>query len=64
MSFKDELKRKIRDLEEKIAREEGEKLDLEVQLNKLRLTEFEEDMKEEQEPKITQRVILLFLRNT
>ena len=38
MSFKDELKRKIRDLEEKIAREEGEKLDLEVQLNKLRLT--------------------------
>jgi cell division protein FtsL len=52
MSFKDELKRKIRDLEEKIAREEGEKLDLEVQLNKLRLTEFEEDMKEEQEKKL------------
>jgi cell division protein FtsL len=48
MSFKDELKRKIRDLEEKIAREEGEKLDLEVQLNKLRLTEFEEDLKEQQ----------------
>lgn len=48
MPYKDELKRKIRDLEEKIAREEGEKLDLEVQLNKLRLTEFEEDMKEQQ----------------
>ena len=48
MSFKDELKTKIRDLEEKIAREEGEKLDLEVQLNKLRLTEFEEDLKEQQ----------------
>ena len=48
MSFKDELKRKIRDLEEKIARDEGEKLDLEVQLNKLRLTEFEEDLKEQQ----------------
>jgi hypothetical protein len=52
MSYKDELKRKIRDLEEKIVREEGEKLDLEVQLNKLRLTEFEEDMKEEQEKKL------------
>ena len=48
MSYKDELKRKIRDLEEKIARDEGEKLDLEVQLNKLRLTEFEEDLKEQQ----------------
>ena len=48
MSYKDELKRKIRDLEEKIARDEGEKLDLEVQLNKLRLTEFEEDLKETQ----------------
>lgn len=48
MSYRDELKRKIRDLEEKIAREEGEKLDLEVQLNKLRLTEFEEDLKEQQ----------------
>lgn len=52
MSYKEELKRKIRDLEEKIAREEGEKLDFEVQLNKLRLTEFEEDMKEEQEKKL------------
>jgi cell division protein FtsL len=48
MSYKDELKRKIRDLEEKIAHDEGEKLDLEVQLNKLRLTEFEEDLKEQQ----------------
>ena len=52
MSFKDELKRKIRDLEEKIAREEGEKLDLEVQLNKLRLTEFEEDLKEQQNQRL------------
>lgn len=52
MSYKDELKRKIRDLEEKIARDEGEKLELEVQLNKLRLTEFEEDMKEQQNQKL------------
>ena len=52
MSYKDELKRKIRDLEEKIARDEGEKLELEVQLNKLRLTEFEEDLKEQQNQKL------------
>ena len=48
MSYKDELKRKIRDLEEKIARDEGEKLQLEIQLNKLQLAEFEEDLKETQ----------------
>jgi len=48
MSYKDEIKTKIRELEEKIARDEGEKLELEIQLNKLRLSEFEEDMKETQ----------------
>lgn len=51
MSYKDELKAKIRELEEKILKDQGEKLDLEVQLNKLRLTEFEEDMKEQQNRK-------------
>ena len=48
MSHKDEIKPKIRELEQKIARDEGEKLELEVQLNKLRLSEFEEDLKETQ----------------
>ncbi len=48
MSYKDELKIKIRELEERIARERGEKLELEMQLNKLQLAEFEEDMKETQ----------------
>ena len=48
MSYKDEIKTKIRELEEKIARDEGEKLELEIKLNKLRLSEFEEDMKETQ----------------
>ena len=52
MSYNDELKTKIRELirelDEKIVRDEGEKLELEIQLNKLRLSEFEEDMKETQ----------------
>jgi hypothetical protein len=52
MSYKEELRAKIRELEEKILKDEGEKLDLEVQLNKLRLTEFEEDMKEQQNQKL------------
>ena len=52
MSYKDELKAKIRDIEEKIARDEGEKLQLEIELNKLRLTEFEEDMKDAQNQKL------------
>jgi hypothetical protein len=52
MSYKDELKTKIRELirelDEKIVRDEGEKLELEIKLNKLRLSEFEEDIKETQ----------------
>ena len=52
MSYNDELKTKIRELirelDEKIVRDEGEKLELEIKLNKLRLSEFEEDMKETQ----------------
>jgi hypothetical protein len=48
MSYKDEIKTKIRELEEKIVRDEGEKLELEIKLNKLRLSEFEEDLKETQ----------------
>ena len=48
MAYKDELRAKIRAIEEKIARDEGEKLQLEIQLNKLQLAEFEEDLKEQQ----------------
>lgn len=48
MSHKDEIKAKIREIEQKIARDEGEKLQLEIQLNKLQLAEFEEDLKETQ----------------
>jgi hypothetical protein len=45
-SHRDELKRQIRDLEEKIARDEGEKLQLQIELNRLKIAEFEEDLKE------------------
>ena len=52
MSYNDELKTKIRELirelDEKIVRDECEKLELEIKLNKLRLSEFEEDIKETQ----------------
>lgn len=46
MSHKDELKRQIRELEEKIARDEGAKLQLQTELNRLKLAEFEEDLRE------------------
>jgi hypothetical protein len=46
MSHKDELKRQILDLEEKIARDEGAKLQLQTELNRLKIAEFEEDLKE------------------
>ena len=52
MSYRDELKTKILELEKKIVKDETEKLQLEIELNKLKLTEFEEDMKEEQEKKL------------
>ncbi len=52
MPYREELKQKIRELEKKIAKDEGEKLQLEIELNKLRLSEFEEDMKEAQNQKL------------
>ena len=44
MSYRDILKKQIAELEQKIQSAQGEKSELEKQLNKLRLTEFEEDM--------------------
>jgi hypothetical protein len=52
MTYREELKAKIRDLEKKIAKDETEKLQLEIELNKLKLAEFEEDMKESSEQKL------------
>jgi hypothetical protein len=51
MNYRDEIKSKIRELEQKIVQDENEKLNLMIELNKLRLTDFEEDMKETQEKK-------------
>ena len=52
MSYKDELKVKIREIEKRIAQDESEKLELEVELNRLKLAEFEEDIRETTEKKL------------
>lgn len=52
MSYKEILKRQIQELESKIASAQGEKRELETQLNKLRLAEFEEDLKEQNEQQL------------
>jgi hypothetical protein len=52
MSYRDELKAKIREVEKRIAKDESEKLQLEIELNKLRLAEFEEDIRETAEQKL------------
>jgi hypothetical protein len=49
MSYREELKAKIREIEKRIAQEESDKLSLEVELNRLKLAEFEEDIKESRE---------------
>jgi hypothetical protein len=49
MSYRDQLKIKIYELEKKIAEDQTQKLSLELELKRLKLAEFEEDLKEEQE---------------
>ena len=44
MAYKDFLKQKIKELEEKIVSSTEEKNAVQLELNKLRLAEFEEDM--------------------
>jgi hypothetical protein len=44
MSYRDILKKQISELEQKIQSAQGEKSELENQLNKLKVAEFEEDM--------------------
>ncbi len=44
MSYRDILKKQIAELEQKIQSAQGEKSELENQLNKLKVAEFEEDM--------------------
>ena len=52
MSYKEELKSKIREVEKRMAKDESEKLQLEIELNKLKLTEFEEDLRETNEQRL------------
>jgi hypothetical protein len=51
-SYRDELKNKIRELERKIVTDENEKINLMIELNRLRVADFEEDIKEDQEAKL------------
>lgn len=44
MSYRDILKKQIAELEQKIQSAQGEKSELENQLNKLKVAEFEEDL--------------------
>jgi hypothetical protein len=46
MSYREDLKIKIREIEKRMAKDESEKLQFEIELNKLRLAEFEEDIRE------------------
>lgn len=54
MSHRDELRAKIRELEKRITQDESEKLLLQVELNRLKLAEFEEDIREAQDKKLLQ----------
>lgn len=47
MEYKKIIQKQIKELEEKIASSTEEKAELEKQLNKLRIAEFQEDMMEE-----------------
>lgn len=47
MSYRDEIKKQIERLEVQINNSKTQNLELENQLLKLKLTEFEEDMREE-----------------
>ena len=52
MSYREELSKRILELEEKISSDIAQKSVLERELNRLRLAEFEEEMKESQEQRL------------
>lgn len=54
MSYRDILKKQISELEEKIAADTAEKAELENQLHKLKMADFEEDLKESHERRLLQ----------
>ena len=49
MSYREELSKRILELEEKISSDIAQKSALEKELNRLRMAEFEEEMREAQE---------------
>lgn len=51
-AYKEELRTKIRELEKRIVTDENEKINLMIELNRLRVAEFEENIKEDQESKL------------
>jgi len=51
MSYRNLLLKQIAELEQKIATDTADKAELEKQLHKLKLAEFEEDMRESTEQK-------------
>jgi hypothetical protein len=46
MQYKNDLKRKIAELELKLSQQSERSFELEVELNRLKLAEFEEDLRE------------------
>jgi len=52
MSYKEYLNKRIRDLEQTMSKTSEEKEKVEVELNKLKLAEFEEDMATESDQKL------------
>jgi len=54
MSYREILIKQILELEEKIAKDSADKSELQKQLNRLKLAEYEEDMRETQERRLLQ----------
>lgn len=46
MTYSEELQKQIRDLEQQIHNSQGKKLELEQRLQQLRISEFEEELRE------------------
>lgn len=52
MTYREDLRTRILKIQKRMSEDNSEKLELEIELNRLKLTEFEEDMKEDQEQKL------------
>lgn len=54
MSYKEALQKQINELERKIVLARDEKKELQIQLNRLKLAQFEEDMRESPQQQLLQ----------